>query len=68
MTTYLNIAAAQGLLAILPLGSDVDTVGAVYGQLAGACFGMESIPQRWLNKLQKREILDDVFLALAPTT
>lgn len=54
-------------MAILPLGSDVDTVGAVYGQLAGACFGLESIPQRWLDKLQKREMLDDVFLSLAPT-
>jgi len=55
-------------MAILPLGSDVDTVGAVYGQLAGACFGIESIPRRWIDKLQKREILDDVFLALAPRT
>lgn len=54
-------------MAILPLGSDVDTVGAVYAQLAGACFGLESIPQRWLDKLQKREMLDDVFLSLAPT-
>ena len=55
-------------MAILPLGTDVDTVGAVYGQLAGACFGMESIPLRWLDKLQNRETLDDVFLALAPAT
>ena len=54
-------------MTILPLGSDVDTVGAVYGQLAGACFGIESIPQRWIDKLQKREMLDDVFLALVPT-
>lgn len=52
-------------MALLPLGSDVDTVCAVYGQLAGACFGFENIPNRWLNKLQKRDILDRVFLPIA---
>lgn len=31
---------------LLPLGSDVDTVCAVYGQIAGACFGHEAIPRR----------------------
>ncbi|KZT37630.1 ADP-ribosylglycohydrolase [Sistotremastrum suecicum HHB10207 ss-3] len=51
----------EGMLLLLPLGSDVDTVCAIYGQLAGACYGYESIPKRWLDGLQKREILDQVF-------
>ncbi|KAG9043263.1 hypothetical protein FS837_009829 [Tulasnella sp. UAMH 9824] len=51
----------EGLLKLLPLGEDVDTVGAVYGSMAGACYGLETIPQRWLNDLNKKEVLDEVY-------
>ena len=29
------------------LGDDADTVGAIYGQLAGAYYGVEAIPEEW---------------------
>lgn len=32
-------------------GEDADTVGAVTGQIAGAHYGFDSIPKRWLEKL-----------------
>ena len=32
-------------------GEDADTTGAIVGMLAGALYGVEAIPQRWLNKL-----------------
>lgn len=32
-------------------GEDADTTGAIAGMLAGALYGVESIPQRWLDKL-----------------
>ncbi|KAG8888487.1 hypothetical protein FRC00_000071 [Tulasnella sp. 408] len=51
----------EGLLKLLPLGADVDTVGAVYGAIAGACYGLEAIPQRWMNNLHKKEVLDQVY-------
>ena len=52
-------------MLLLPLGEDVDTVCAVYGQLAGACFGYENIPARWINKLQEKEkMLDPLFQSL----
>lgn len=51
----------EGLLKLLPLGEDVDTVGAVYGAIAGACYGLEAIPQRWMNDLHKKEVLDQVY-------
>jgi ADP-ribosyl-[dinitrogen reductase] hydrolase len=37
------------------LGDDSDTVGAVYGQLAGAFYGESEIPERWLSKLVLKE-------------
>ena len=32
------------------LGGDADTVGAIFGQLGGAYYGVESIPTEWKRK------------------
>ena len=47
----------DGLIKAVNLGHDSDTTGAVYGQLAGAYYGAEAIPQRWLDKIVKRDII-----------
>ena len=55
----------EGCLLAVNLGEDADTTGAVYGQLAGAYYGAEGIPDDWRNKLAMRdEILafaDDLY-------
>lgn len=52
-------------------GGDADTTGAILGGLAGAYYGLEAIPQRWLKRLDKRVAgeLNDLaakLLALSP--
>ena len=47
----------EGLTSIVNRGNDADTVGAVAGALLGARFGYNSIPKRWLSKLEKADIL-----------
>jgi len=42
----------EGSLKAVNLGGDSDTIGAVYGQLAGAYYGLSGIPQDWLDQLQ----------------
>lgn len=42
---------ADGALMAVNLGDDADTVGAVYGQLAGAYYGQDGIPADWVEKL-----------------
>ncbi|MFC1854718.1 ADP-ribosylglycohydrolase family protein [Candidatus Dependentiae bacterium] len=37
------------------LGGDADTVAAVAGQIAGAFYGYEAIPEKWRTKLYKGE-------------
>lgn len=37
----------SGALAAVNLGDDADTTGAVYGQIAGACYGEDAIPIGW---------------------
>jgi len=39
------------LIDIVNRGGDADTTGAIAGMLAGARYGLEAIPQRWLKAL-----------------
>ena len=40
----------QVFLFSVNLGNDADTVGAIYGQLAGAYYGAPAIPEDWRDK------------------
>jgi ADP-ribosylglycohydrolase len=40
----------EGALKAVNLGDDADTVGAVYGMLAGAYYGVNAIPTEWREK------------------
>ena len=41
----------EGALLAVNLGDDADTTGAIYGQIAGAHYGAETIPAAWRDKL-----------------
>jgi len=41
----------DGALAAVNLGDDADTTGAIFGQLAGALYGVDAIPARWRERL-----------------
>lgn len=43
------------ILKAVNLGGDTDSVGAVAGQMAGAYYGLSSIPENWVSKLQDCE-------------
>ncbi len=47
-------------LKAVNLGKDTDTVGAVAGGLAGIVYGVESIPQEWLDTLKRRDYLEQI--------
>lgn len=55
---YKSDTFEQGCLMAVNLGDDADTTGAVYGQLAGAYYGMGGIPDKWLEKLLMRESIE----------
>lgn len=40
-----------GVREVIKLGGDTDTNAAIYGQLAGAFYGLSGIPLRWREKL-----------------
>ncbi len=47
----------SGALLAVNLGDDADTTGAVYGQLAGACYGAGGIPTEWRARLAMSETI-----------
>jgi ADP-ribosylglycohydrolase len=48
----------EGCLLAVNLGDDADTTGAVYGQLAGAFYGEQAIPESWRSKLAHRDLIE----------
>lgn len=52
---------AEGACLAVNLGRDADTVGAIYGILAGAFYGYEGIPQDWLDTLQMADVVAAVW-------
>ena len=45
-------------------GDDADTTAAIVGQLAGAYYGAEAIPDRWLERLYMRKRIEKMAEAL----
>ena len=55
----------EALVEIVNLGGDADSAGAILGALAGAHYGVEAIPKRWLADLKNRDAIDAWARALA---
>jgi len=49
----------SAVVAAVNLGGDADTIGAITGGLAGACYGLSAIPKIWLEQLS-REVTDQI--------
>ncbi|VAX10093.1 ADP-ribosyl-[dinitrogen reductase] glycohydrolase [hydrothermal vent metagenome] len=59
------------LIEVVNRGGDADTTGAIAGMLAGAYYDLDSLPQRWRDKLDQGvgelcAIQADKLMALAP--
>jgi ADP-ribosyl-[dinitrogen reductase] hydrolase len=55
----------DGALRAVNVGGDADTNGAIFGQIAGAFFGMRGIPDRWVARLAWRSHILSVAGKLA---
>ncbi|CAF2061909.1 unnamed protein product [Rotaria magnacalcarata] len=50
----------EGALKAINLGNDADTVGAVYGMLAGAYYGINAIPIEWREKCSFQGLVQSI--------
>lgn len=47
------------VLKAVNLGGDTDTIAALAGALAGAAYGLEGIPEEWIETLRSKEMIDE---------
>ena len=50
---------ADGCLMAVNLGDDADTTAAIYGEIAGAFYGIDGIPSGWREKLAEKELISN---------
>lgn len=53
-------SAEEAIVTAVNRGGDTDTIGAIAGAVAGARFGADSLPDRWLDALEHHQELDDL--------
>ena len=51
----------EGMIAAVNLGGDSDSIGAVYGQVAGAFYGFDAIPERWVKAVKTWQKVDELI-------
>ncbi|RLM95298.1 ADP-ribosylglycohydrolase family protein [Haloarcula sp. Atlit-7R] len=57
----------EAIITSVNRGGDTDTLGAVTGSIAGARFGADALPDRWLETIEYRDDLELLGKALATT-
>lgn len=50
----------ESIIGAINLGNDTDTIGAITGSMTGIIYGYDSIPKEWIEKLQRREYLEQL--------
>ncbi|MWG34542.1 ADP-ribosylglycohydrolase family protein [Halomarina oriensis] len=58
-------SAEEAIVDAVNMGGDADTIGAVAGAVAGARFGADTLPERWLEELTCRQELTSLATTLA---
>ena len=54
----------EGMVAAVNLGGDSDSIGAVFSQIAGAYYGFNAIPSRWVNAVKDKEKVNELIESL----
>ncbi|CAF1347329.1 unnamed protein product [Rotaria sordida] len=52
-----NDSFEKGALNAVNLGDDTDTTAAIYGQLAGAYYGFQKLPTKWVDSVYAKHFL-----------
>lgn len=55
-----NDSYENSVVQAINLGNDTDTIGAITGSMCGIIYGLENIPERWINSLKKINYLNEL--------
>lgn len=59
--TLKNNNYEDAVITAVNLGEDTDTIGAITGSMNGIIYGQDSIPSKWVNKLQRKEYIENII-------
>ena len=54
----------DGMIAAVNLGGDSDSIGAVFGQIAGTYYGFDAIPRRWIEAVKDWRKINELIEAM----
>jgi len=63
-----SVSYAETVLKAVNMGDDTDTTACIAGGLAGILYGIEEIPEEWLEVLARREDIERLADELADVT
>jgi len=55
----------EAVLKAVNLGGDTDTTGAVTGGLAGLLYGLDTIPEKWVEQIVRYDDIENLAKRLA---
>ena len=58
---YYSNSFEDAVLKAVNLGGDTDTIASIAGSLAGIYYGYDSIPKEWINKIIKKDYIDNLI-------
>ena len=61
---YNSNSFKEGVILAVNLGDDADTIGAVYGQLAGAYYGIDKIDSYLKENLKNNKLIENIAIKL----
>ncbi|MEC4685769.1 MAG: ADP-ribosylglycohydrolase family protein [Nitrospirota bacterium] len=62
-----NSSFKEALIYAVSLGGDTDTIGAMTGAIAGAWWGIDSIPPEWKENLENRDYMEGLGMRIWET-
>ena len=54
----------QAIVGAINLGGDTNTIGALTGSIAGVIYGVDDIPNEWIDDIRSKEIVNNIILNL----
>ena len=59
-TTLKTSSYEESIVEAVSLGDDTDTIGAITGSMTATVYGVESIPDRWLSKVKRKDYVENI--------
>ena len=54
----------QAVVGAINLGGDTNTIASLVGGVAGVIYGVDDIPNEWLDKLKRKDLINNIILNL----